>query len=189
MRTLALLLLAAWLSPAGAQSADACAGSPAEAVTTLPAPLSSWGQVLCTPYGHIITNREGWVWTQPGAYAPVMIPAQMVRANPDQVGNKIYFTQISFTRVNDKEFEEAYAAFIKGFDDEGEKTTGYRLDAKSVSGKALKLYFFESAESIWGIWCTKQCDPASRFMLLNMNKKPNKALQSDGPRPAGEDRR
>lgn len=144
---------------------------------------------MCTPYGHIITSRDGWIWTQPGAYAPVMIPAQMVRENPEQVGNKVYFTHVSFTRVAGKELEEAYAAFVKGFDDEGEKTTGYRLDAKSVSGKELKLYFFENGPSIWGIWCTKQCDPMSRFMLLNMNEKPNQALQSDESRPAGEPRR
>jgi hypothetical protein len=111
-----------------------------------------------------------------------MIPAQMVRQNPEPLGNKAYFTNITFTRIEGTEFEAAYAAFIKGFDDEGEKTTGYRLDVKSVSGKTLKLYFFESGGSIWGIWCTKECDPMSRFMLINMNKKPNKALQDDGPR-------
>ena len=176
-------MTAACFSSAHAQPADDCAGSPAEAVTKLPAPLSNWGQVMCTPYGHIITNLDGWVWTQPGAYAPVMIPTQMLRKNPEPLGNKAYFTQIAFTRVEGKEFETAYSAFIKGFDDGGEKTTGYRLDVTSVSGKTLKLYFFESGDSIWGIWCAKECDPMSRFILLNMNKKPNKALQPDVPRP------
>ncbi|HUS24350.1 MAG TPA: hypothetical protein VM369_05330, partial [Candidatus Binatia bacterium] len=118
MKTFVLFLFAAWLGTAQAQPSGDCAGSPAEAVTKLPAPLSDWGQVMCTPYGHIITNRQGWIWTQPGSYAPVMIPAQMVRQNPEPLGNKMYFTQISFGRVEGKEFEDAYAAFVKNFENE-----------------------------------------------------------------------
>jgi hypothetical protein len=169
MRFVALLLLAIWGSAARAQVGD-CSGTPKEAVTKLPAPLGDWGQVLCTPYGHIITNLEGWIWTQPGGYSPVMIPSQMVRNNPEPLGNKSYFTEITFTRVRGNEFTDTYKVFNEGFADDAQTTTGYRLDAKSVSGKSLKLYFFETGDSIWGIWCSKECDPTSRFMLLNMKK-------------------
>jgi hypothetical protein len=132
MRIVAFVLMAGWIAALHAQPAGHCAGSPPEAVIKLPAPLDSWGQVMCTPYGHIITNLEGWIWTRPGGYSPVMIPSQMVRDNPAPLGNKYYFTQISFTRVEGKEFDEAYATFIKGFDDEPQKPIGYRLDVKSV---------------------------------------------------------
>lgn len=188
VRYLAALVLLALGGTAQAQSGSDCAGSPPDAVTTLPSPLSSWGQVVCTPYGHIITNQEGWIWSNPGSYSPVMIPAQMVQTNPEPLGNSSYFTRISFTPVEGKEYATAHEAINKGFDEEEMMPKGYRLDVTSVSGKSLKLYFFEAGDSIWGIWCREDCDTGSRFMLLNMQKKPNKALQGGGPRPAGSAR-
>jgi len=161
-----------------------CAGTPADAVVDLPPPLNAWGQIACTPYGHIISNKEGWIWSYPGAYAPVFVPSQMVRKNPAELGNRSYFTNIKMTKVEGAEFEEAYSAFHASFRKDEALPIGYRLDATSVSGKNLKLYFFDYGDSAWGIWCRETCDPKLSFMVLNMAKRPNKALQGNAPQAA-----
>ena len=49
-------------SPAAAvENPHDCAGSPPDAVMNLPAPLEKWGQITCTPYGHMLTSRDGWM--------------------------------------------------------------------------------------------------------------------------------
>ena len=149
-----------------------CAGTPAEAVVNLPSPLDEWGQIACTPYGHVLSNKQGWIWSQPGSYSPVFIPSQMVRKNPQKLSNKSYFTGIEMSRVDGDEFDKAYQAITKDLDTDNTRPQGYRLDVTSVSGKQLKLYFFDYGESIWGIWCREKCNPASRFMILNMNQRP-----------------
>ena len=85
---------------ASASPAGDCSGTPKSAIVELPEPLRNWGQLACTPYGHIITNKEGWVWSNPGSYSPIMIPSQMVRSKPKPLGNKSYFTKIEILFVN-----------------------------------------------------------------------------------------
>jgi hypothetical protein len=161
-----------------------CAGTPKEAIVDLPSPLNDWGQVVCTPYGHIISSKDGWIWSYPGAYAPVFVPSQMVRREPKELGNKSYFTKISLTEVEGQEFQEAYSVFHAGFDSKEALPVGYRVDVTSISGESLKLYFFDYGHSAWGIWCRDTCDPKLSFMVLNMAKSPNKVLQRDAPRAA-----
>ncbi len=47
---------------ASASPAGDCSGTPKSAIVELHEPLRNWGQLACTPYGHIITNKEGWVY-------------------------------------------------------------------------------------------------------------------------------
>ncbi len=81
--TLALELRA----PALALDND-CEGTPPNAVMTLPAPLSKWGRVSCTPFGHILTSHEGWVWVLPDGASSVLIPSQLGVQSPRPLGNK-----------------------------------------------------------------------------------------------------
>jgi hypothetical protein len=149
-----------------------CAGTPAGAVMTLPDPLAKWGALVCTPYGHIISNRAGWVWSNPGSYSPVWIPSQMVRAAPASLGNQSYFIKIEMTKVKGDEFQTAYSVFHDRFAPEPKPPDGYRLDLVSISGRTLKLYFFDYGTFASGIWCPEQCDPSSRFMILDMSRRP-----------------
>src|SRR5947207_10738507 len=125
----ALLL---WMATIGSALADPCAGSPTAAVMKLPSPLDKWGTIVCTPYGHIISNHEGWFWTQEGGYYPVFVPSQMVRDNPARFGNKSYFTAIELARVQGEEFNRAYEAVHVGFAPDKVLPDGYRLDLTSV---------------------------------------------------------
>jgi len=159
-----------------------CVGTPPDAIIELPPPLNEWGQIACTPYGHLIGNKEGWIWSYPGGYAPVFVPSQMVRTEPKELGNKSYFTNIKMTKVDGKEFQEAYSAFHADLDPKETIPVGYRLDVTSVSGKTLKLYFFDYGNSAWGIWCRDECDPKLRFMILDMAKRPGNVPQEDTPK-------
>jgi hypothetical protein len=169
-----LILLLCTLSLNAALPASDCEGTPQAAVMVLPDPLSRWGKIECTPYGHIITHRHGWIWSNPGGYFPVMIPSQMVRTDPEPLGNQSYFTQIDMDLITGSEADESIKIFEEGFDTSENKPKVYSLKVSSVSGKKLAFKFFDYGDSQWGMWCNKACDPNSRFMLLDMSNKPNK---------------
>jgi len=169
--SLAAVVIGFWAIAAPARAYD-CAGTPPNAVMTLPEPLAAWGALVCTSSGHIITNKEGWIWTHPGGYAPVSFPSQMVQTVPSALGNKSYFTRIDMTKVDGDEFQMAFSAFHEGFAPDAEQPTAYRLELTSVSGQMLKVYFFDYNVRVWGISCPDKCDRSTRFMLLNLNKAP-----------------
>ncbi len=168
MKYLALIIMVLLSTNVNASPAGECNGTPGSAITELPQPLSNWGQILCTPYGHIITNQEGWIWTSPGSYSPVMIPSQMVRANPESLGNKSYFTKIEMVYLTGKEAEDSIKLFEEGFDTSETKPKVYSLEVVSISGKKLRFRFYDYGNFQWGMWCKKECDPNSKFMMLNM---------------------
>ena len=153
-----------------------CDGAPpATAVTTLPAPLDRWGQVVCSKYGYVIAGKPGWIWSEPGGYIPVYIPAQMVAADPKPLGNTVYFTAITVIQSAGPDYEAAYAAYSAGFAPDATKPTGYRLEVTSVLGTRLTLFFFDYGDHAWGVWCGMarfRCRPESRFMLLGKAPTP-----------------
>ena len=153
---------------------SACAGTPDNAITSLPAPLSTWGTIVCTPYGHIISNHNGWIWSKPGGYSPVFIPSQMVRNNPEPIGNKSFFTEINFSRVDldDPGAARALTEIQRGYSPDT-PIAAYRLHVKGSLGRSLILYFFDWGDSANGIWCGQdgtKCDSNTAFMLLNMQR-------------------
>jgi hypothetical protein len=159
-------------SPKAADETD-CTGSPPQAVMTLPKPLDKWGQIACTQFGHVLASRKGWLWVLPRERSPVMLPSQMVDRMPAPLGNKSYFTSIEVARVNGQEFEEVYRTFHDGFDAQETLPDGYRVDLTSVSGKKMRLYFFDYDTYAWGMECLGDvCDRNSRFMILDKDHMP-----------------
>lgn len=150
-----------------------CSGSPAEAVMTLPAPLSKWGQVSCTPYGHVLTGRDNWVWVWPDGSGTVFIPSQLVMSNPEILGNRSYFTQIEVGRARGAEFDQAYATFREGLDGKETPPDVYRADLTSVSGRMIRVYFFDYDSYAWGMSCPdNNCVQDSRFIILDRTREP-----------------
>ena len=167
-----LLLLAAY---ADAAPYGDCEGTPEEAIVELPEPLKGWGEILCTPYGHIITNKEGWVWTYIGGYYPFMIPSQIVSMNPDPVGNASYFKRIDMTRLTGEEAETSIKKFEDGFLQSEDMPKAYLLEAVSISNKKLPFKFFVykgeyGDDLVFGMWCSKGCNPETRFIILDRSK-------------------
>ncbi|WP_017446644.1 hypothetical protein [Gayadomonas joobiniege] len=170
MKYLILLLISILSFAAKSNPVGDCQGTPNEAVTALPSPLDNWGQIVCTPYGHIISNKRGYIWSNVGAYNPVMIPSQMVRTSPKSIGNSSYFTSIEMNLLQDEEAASSIKLFETGFDKSPNTPKVYALRVKSVSGKELSFKFFDFGDSQWGMWCNESCDPNSKFMILNMAK-------------------
>jgi hypothetical protein len=151
-----------------------CAGSPAEAVLMLPPPLNKWGQITCTPYGHVLAGTGNWTWVWPDGSGTVFIPSQLVMSNPELLGNRSYFTHIEVTRVRGAEFDQAYATFREGLAVPKEVPPDvYRADLTSVSGKTMKVYFFDYDTFAWGMSCPdNNCVQDSRFIMLDRTREP-----------------
>lgn len=163
------------LGPATPRAADDtdCTGSPPQAVMTLPKPLDKWGEVACTIFGHVLTSKKGWLWMLPALRQPVMLPSQMVDRMPKPLGNTSYFTSIEVVRVNGDEFEAAYQTFHQGLDPHETLPEGYRVDLLSVSGKTMRLYFFDYNTYAWGMECPGTiCNRNSRFVILDQAHMP-----------------
>ena len=162
-------------SEVAAQSTDTdCSGTPSAAVREVPAPLSKWARISCRPFGHVLSSRDGWLWLWEDGTGGVFLPSQMVERGPKPLGNASYFTKIGVTKVTGSEYDDAYRVFHEGLDDGGAAMPdGYRVDLTSVSGKALRLYFFDYDTYAWAISCPETiCLRDSRFMIIDKAKKP-----------------
>lgn len=142
----------------------------------LPSDLLALGAgIQCTPYGHVIMARAGWIWTQPGSHAPVWIPAQMVRDNPKPLGHQAHFTRIETGRASPGEVAKARAGFRRVFPGEKFADGMLRLDVRGNAGNALMLIFTELGGSRWGIWCAQgECRSDTIFMVLDMSRRPSR---------------
>lgn len=161
-------------APVAQTSPQACAVSPSNAVVSLPAPLSKWAEVLCTPYGEVIIGHDGWVWLEPIHRALVVIPSTTLDTSKPPAGNaKAHFTKVEMKKIDGEEFDRAYAEFHVGIEAKQSNPTGYRLDLSTVSGDGLQMYFFDYKAYGWGISCPNgTCDPSSRFVIVNVNPNP-----------------
>jgi hypothetical protein len=163
----------AWVAPAAAVEGHDCTGSPADAVMNLPLPLSKWGHIACTPYGHMLTSRDGWVWVMPNALEPVLVPSQAPDRQPELLGNASYFTRIDVAKVRGEEFDDVYKTFHVGFDENEVKPDAYRADIATAAGKSIRMYFFDYDTYAWGMSCPdNKCETDSRFMILDKNTRP-----------------
>ena len=80
-----------------------CQDGPKEMITEVPKLVQSLASVKCTIYGQILTGAESVLWNYPGGFAPVIIPAQMVRAQPKKVNNEFHFTSVAAKKLSQKE--------------------------------------------------------------------------------------
>src|SRR5215831_4527908 len=148
-----------------------CSGTPNAAVMKLPFPLSKWGQVECTKFGHVLASQASWIWILPAA-GPVLVPSQVTMGDPKEVGNDAYFTKIEITPVKGGEFVNAYQTLMTNLDKDEVKPDGYRVDITTSGGETLKIYFFDYDTYAWGMDCTSSCDAETRFVVLDLNHKP-----------------
>ena len=160
--------------PVIAANAQDCGASSSDAVNTLPVPLNRWAQIVCTPYGEVMTGHEGWVWVEPVKRALVVIPSaslDLKEAPPDNV--KAYFTKIEIIKIIGEEFDKAYSLFHVGFDSQEGKPVGYRLELGTASGDGLQLYILDYFTYGVGISCPSgNCDRSSRFVMVNVHHEP-----------------
>ncbi|WP_044616186.1 hypothetical protein [Gynuella sunshinyii] len=149
-----------------------CQGGPEGMVTEVPGIVSALASVKCTVYGQIITGAEGVLWNYPGGFAPVIIPAQMVRSQPEKVKNEYYFTSITAKNLSKNEAIEVYKGFGQGFDQmpkDAPETT--EIVATNQKGVVQKVYLFQlGPQTIWGYTCQPACKPEMSFMVMKFER-------------------
>jgi hypothetical protein len=149
---------------------EECKGTPMDAVMMLPAPLRKWGRIDCTPFGHTLASRDGWVWASLDDGSKVRIPSQLSRGKPAEIGNASYFTAIHEKQVNDDDRANATEVFEDGTAVKGDASNVYRVDLTSVSGRNMTLYFFDFGTFAGGMWCPENgCVPESRFLIMQQD--------------------
>jgi hypothetical protein len=156
-----------------ADNSDECSGTPFDAMMRLPSPISKWGHIACTPFGHVLESRDGWVWASVDSGSKVLIPSQVSARNPQKVGNESYFTAITATQLATDDASAAVSAFNDGlaFDEPSSKV--YRVEVISVSGAINTLYFFDFGSFGGGMACPgNECDPDTRFLIIERLSKP-----------------
>src|SRR4051812_6432159 len=152
---------------------DCSVGMPSEAVAKLPTPLSKWGRVICTPIGQILMAKEDWVWIMPDASGLVFVPSQVVESDPKEVGNEAYFTKVDVAQAKGSEFDQAYSTFHIGFDEKEVKPDAYRVDLTTVTGKQIRMFFFDYDTYAWGMSCPdNKCDVETRFIIFSKKTRP-----------------
>jgi len=173
---ISVLTIAAPLTFAAAETPethDCSAGMPDGAVSKLPTPLSKWGRVICTPIGQVLMSKEDWVWIMPDASGLVFVPSQVVETQPEEVGNQAFFTKVDVAQAKGAEFDQAYSTFHIGFDEKEVKPDAYRVDLTTVSGKQIRMFFFDYDTYAWGMSCPEnKCDPETRFMIISKTQRP-----------------
>jgi hypothetical protein len=170
-------LLLAFAGPVFAQDGIliSCADSPKDAVLSLPEPLNHWGSVYCTKYGHSVAAKERWIWSFPGAFAPVHLPAQMVREQPKEVGNAAYFKQVELQPLVGTLADDAVKKINEslGTRPDSPVANAYRLTLTNQDGKSHVVLFVQTADEekagkgMWAFWCGEGCKDGMPFMLLN----------------------
>lgn len=151
-----------------------CNGAPADAVLQPPSPLDQWGQIYCTKYGHSLAAKEHWIWSFPGAFAPVHLPAQMVRDQPKELGHKAYFKQLEFVPLSGAAADDAVQKINgKSMRPDSPVANAFRLTLTNQSGQSHVVLFVQttndvqSGKGLWGFWCNTDCTDGMPFMLLN----------------------
>jgi hypothetical protein len=168
----ALLLGVGGLNGANADDRqEECKGTPMDAVMMLPAPLRKWGQINCTPFGHALVSREGWVWASLDDASKIRIPSQSARGKLAEIGNASYFTSIHETPVEGEDRANAAQVFQDGLELRGDAPNVYRVELKSVSGGTMVVYFFDFGTFAGGMWCPEGgCVPETRFLIMEQDE-------------------
>jgi hypothetical protein len=171
---LGALLLAVGCGMNGANADDRqeeCKGTPMDAVMMLPAPLRKWGQINCTPFGHALVSREGWVWASLDDASKIRIPSQSARGKLAEIGNTSYFTSIHEAPVEGEDRDNAAKIFQDGLDLKGDMSNVYRVELRSVSGGNMVVYFFDFGTFAGGMWCPEDgCVPETRFLIMEQDE-------------------
>lgn len=148
-----------------------CSDAPRESVTEVPKMVSDVASIKCTIYGHILTGADGVLWNYPGAFAPVIIPSQMVRSEPEKVNHQFYFTSVTARSLNKEEAISAYKGLGDGFDVLKEAPATIEIIATNQKSMSQKVYLFQlGPETIWGYACQPTCKPEMSFMVLKFER-------------------
>ena len=161
-----VLIFALYIGQVYAESLEIpCEGSPKSAKLDVPIPANKYLHIVCSKYGHILHPTKGWFWTQPGGFSPVYYPAQMVRSDPEESGNKIYFENIEVTELNPELVVEKWGQLGMMFDsNDPTPKKAMEVIASTSTGSSHIIYVFEGG---WGWSCSHSCENKTVFLMIS----------------------
>jgi hypothetical protein len=146
-----------------------CEDSPKAAQLNVPSPANKYLHVVCSKYGHILHPTKGWFWTQPGGFSPVYYPAQMVRSEPEESGNTIYFENIEVTDLDSDVTASRWKEMGMMFDpNDSTPQKSMEIVAITNAGSLHKIYVFEGG---WGWSCSPNCENKTVFLMISKPKQ------------------
>jgi hypothetical protein len=155
----------------GSEFEISCSDAPDGAVTEVPKLVSDIASIKCTIYGHILTGADGVLWNYPGAFAPVIIPSQMVLSEPEEVNHQFHFTAVTAMRLDKEEAISVYKGFGEGFDVPKEVPATIEIIATNQKSVSQKVYLFQlGPKTMWGYACQPTCKPEMSFMVLKFDR-------------------
>ena len=134
--------------------------------------ISNWGEVKCTKFGELITAKNGWVWSLPGGYKPIYLPAFSNEPTKELQDKYRKFKSIKFSIISNSESKTALSEFRSYFSGASDtKPSIYKLTMLKASNDKIEVYFFKSKyNEIWGFTRTPEWKPNHPFMVINREK-------------------
>jgi hypothetical protein len=140
-----------------------CESPPAHAIKALPAPLSHWAVIECSPLGQQLVSAPGWQWRYPASFKvrPV-IPAWSATASEDEPGAK-YFIALALEPVSGEALAQRHAwlAGLVANYREAEPAlprTLLHLRAENNLGHEFDVWFAEfDQQRRWAVLCVPEC--------------------------------
>lgn len=149
-----------------------CEDAPDHSVTELSAPISDWGRVSCTKYGHVIMSAEGWVWHSPIADQIVRFWAQSSAGVFSEVGHRAYFKSIELEELTGEAAESANETLAATLGASAQPIShAYHLTAVNSSNESESVFFVQPTSSkelgnLWGYTCNAECTNPLVFMVF-----------------------
>ena len=168
LAALTVIIVVSFSIPAYSQDIEiSCDTSPAVASLEVPEPATRFLHVVCTKFGHVINPTVGWFWTSPGSYGPHFYPAQMVRTNPKEVDNEIYFEDIVVIELAGESAMVKWSEIFAGMFDESEDgppDRALKVVAISSMGQSHTIYIFPNK---FGYGCSPTCKKDNVFLMVS----------------------
>ena len=93
----------------------------------------------------------------------------MVRADPRETNNEVYFDSVEVVELTGEEIATSWKAIGDMFDpNQALPLQAMRIVARSSDGDAHTIYFFESG---WGWSCSPNCDKKTVFLAVSEPKQ------------------
>ncbi len=146
-----------------------CDTLPANALSSLPEPVATWGVLDCLPVGQVIAQREGWTWRFPGSFFNK--PWIFAATPPDSriVPGMRYFTRLNvehLDRATAAKRHETFRAQLPTYGLQDQPAQMLRIVAENDLSHPTEFFVsFANEHDGWAIVCVPQCAVENVFMI------------------------
>jgi hypothetical protein len=148
-----------------------CDHPPANAVRTVPAPLSQWARFECNGAGQRLVAAQHWQWRFPASWTTRPdLPAWTPAASFVLPGPK-HFVKLEVFELDAAELDAAHERLLRDsltyrFHVETRPRAMFRLAALNSLGHDMDVFFpVVSDDRLWAVPCVPDCRPEFAFII------------------------